>query len=74
MAGDRSLLAALLALPRSHEPDLVAVAEAIGVEPAALVAARARARTMSRPLLITDCDEVLLHMVVAFRRLARRGA
>lgn len=22
---------------------------------------------MSRPLIITDCDEVLLHMVVPFR-------
>ena len=41
MSGDRSLLAATLAFLESHEPDLLAVAEAIGATPAALVAARA---------------------------------
>ena len=40
-AGERSLLAATLAFLESHEPDLVAVAEAIGATPGALVAARA---------------------------------
>ena len=39
-AGDRSLLAATIAFLESHEPDLVAVAEAIGSSPAQLVAAR----------------------------------
>ena len=40
-AGDRVLLAATIAFLENHEPDLVAVAEAIGSTPAALVAARA---------------------------------
>ena len=40
MAGDRSLLGATIAFLESHEPDLVAVAEAIGSSPAQLVAAR----------------------------------
>ncbi len=40
VAGDRSLLAATIAFLESHEPDLVAVAEAIGSSPAQLVAAR----------------------------------
>ena len=39
-AGERSLLAATLAFLENHEPDLVAVAAAVGVEPAARVAAR----------------------------------
>ena len=39
--GERSLLAACLAFLEAHEPDLVAVASAIGVKPEALVAARA---------------------------------
>ena len=39
--GERSLLAACLAFLEAHEPDLVAVASAIGVNPEALVAARA---------------------------------
>ncbi len=39
-AGDRSLLAATLAFLESHEPDLIAVAEAIGSSPAQLVVAR----------------------------------
>ena len=39
-AGQRSLLAATLAFLESHEPDLVAVAAAVGVEPEALVDAR----------------------------------
>ena len=39
-AGERSLLAATLAFLENHEPDLVAVAAAIGVEPGALVQAR----------------------------------
>ena len=40
MAGDRSLLAATLAFLESHEPDLIAVAEAIESSPARLVEAR----------------------------------
>lgn len=39
-AGEPGLLAALLRFLESHEPDLVAVAEAIGEKPEALVAAR----------------------------------
>lgn len=39
-AGERSLLAATLAFLESHEPDLVAVAEAVGAKPDALVRAR----------------------------------
>ncbi|MBA3668089.1 MAG: DUF3572 family protein [Sphingomonas sp.] len=38
-AGERSLLAATIAFLESHEPDLIAVAEEIGVKPAHLVAA-----------------------------------
>ncbi len=41
MSGDRALLAATLAFLESHEPDLVAVAEAIGAASSVLVAARA---------------------------------
>ena len=40
-AGERSLLAETLVFLENHEPDLVAVAEAIGSTPKALVAARA---------------------------------
>ena len=40
-AGERSLLAETLAFLENHEPDLVAVAEAIGSTSKALVAARA---------------------------------
>ena len=39
-AGERSLLAALIAFLEAHEPDLISVAEEIGVEPAALAAIR----------------------------------
>lgn len=39
-AGQPVLLAALIRFLESHEPDLVAVAEAIGVQPAKLVEAR----------------------------------
>ena len=39
--GERSLLAAAVAFLESHEPDRVAVAEAIGCKPEALIAARA---------------------------------
>ena len=38
-AGEPSLLAATIAFLESHEPDLIAVAEALGVAPARLVAA-----------------------------------
>jgi hypothetical protein len=38
--GERSLLAACLSFLEAHEPDLVAVAEAVGVVPEALLAAR----------------------------------
>ncbi len=39
--GDRHTLAACLAFLESHEPDLLAVAEAIGERPETLIAARA---------------------------------
>ena len=39
-AGDPSLLSALIGFLEAHEPDLLAVSDAIGVEPAAIVAAR----------------------------------
>ena len=39
-AADPALLAALLRFLEAHEPDLVAVAEDLGVEPALLVEAR----------------------------------
>jgi len=39
-AGERSLLAATLAFLEAHEPDLLLVAETIGVKPEAIVAAR----------------------------------
>ncbi len=39
-AGERPLLAALLRFLEAHEPDLLSVADMIGVNPAALVAAR----------------------------------
>ena len=38
---DRHTLAACLAFRENHEPDLIAVADAIGVKPGALMAARA---------------------------------
>lgn len=41
-AGERSLLAATLAFLEAHEPDLVAVAQAIGTTPELLVRARTR--------------------------------
>ena len=41
LAGDRGLLAATISFLESHEPDLIAVADAIGSTPARLVAARA---------------------------------
>ena len=40
LAGDRGLLGATIAFLESHEPDLVAVADALGTTPAQLVAAR----------------------------------
>ena len=39
-ASDPGLLAALLRFLEAHEPDLVAIAEELGVKPEALVAAR----------------------------------
>ena len=39
-AGERSLLAALLAFLEAHEPDLVDVAQAIGTKPEMLITAR----------------------------------
>jgi hypothetical protein len=39
-AAEPALLAAVLRFLEAHEPDLIAVAEAIGVEPALLVQAR----------------------------------
>jgi uncharacterized protein (DUF2336 family) len=39
-ADDPVLLAALIAFLEAHEPDLISVAEEIGVEPAMLIAAR----------------------------------
>ena len=40
-AGEKNLLAALLAFLEAHEPDLVDVAQAIGIKPETLIAARA---------------------------------
>lgn len=40
--GEASVLAAVLGFLEAHEPDLIACADALGVPPAALVAARAR--------------------------------
>jgi len=39
-AGDPALLAALIRFLEAHEPDLMAVSQAIAIEPRALVAAR----------------------------------
>lgn len=39
-ASDSDVLAALLRFLEAHEPDLVAIAEEVGVKPEALVAAR----------------------------------
>jgi hypothetical protein len=39
-ADDPALLSALIRFLEAHEPDLLSISEAIGVEPAALVAAR----------------------------------
>jgi hypothetical protein len=39
-AGERSLLAAVLAFLEAHEPDLLAVAQAIETKPEKLIAAR----------------------------------
>lgn len=39
-AGDPEVLAALLRFLEAHEPDLIAIAEELGVKPEALVAAR----------------------------------
>jgi adenine/guanine phosphoribosyltransferase-like PRPP-binding protein len=39
-AGEPALLAATLGFLEAHEPDLIACADALGVAPAALVAAR----------------------------------
>ncbi len=41
LSGELTLLAATLAFLESHEPDLIAIAEALDTSPAALVAARA---------------------------------
>ena len=70
--GDRATLAAILGFLAAHEPDLVACAEALDIDAEALAAAARRPRrtgrtnAMTRPLVITDCDEVLMHMVVPF--------
>jgi hypothetical protein len=39
-AGERSLLAAVLAFLEAHEPDLVDVAQTIGIKPEMLISAR----------------------------------
>ena len=39
-AGERSLLAALITFLEGHEPDLVTVAQAIGIKPEDLIEAR----------------------------------
>ncbi|MFX5555104.1 DUF3572 family protein [Acinetobacter baumannii] len=41
-SGEPSVLSAVLGFLEAYEPDLIACAEAIGAQPAALVAARAR--------------------------------
>jgi hypothetical protein len=40
LAGDRGLLAATISFLENHDPDLMAVAEAIGATPASLIRAR----------------------------------
>jgi hypothetical protein len=40
--GDPSLLAAVIGFLEAHEPDLIACADALGVQPAALIEARRR--------------------------------
>ena len=52
----------MLRFLEAHEPDLLACADALGVAAGAAGRGAAEAGGMSRPLLITDCDEVLLHM------------
>ena len=39
--GDRAVLAAALGFLEAHEPDLVEVAQAIGIKPEAIISARA---------------------------------
>ena len=39
-AGDRDVLAACVAFLEAHEPDLISVARALGLDPAAIVALR----------------------------------
>ena len=41
LAGDRGLLAATIDVRENHEPDLIAVADAVGSTPARMIAARA---------------------------------
>jgi hypothetical protein len=41
LAGDRGLLAATIAFLENHEPDLIAVADAVGSTPERMIAARA---------------------------------
>ena len=41
LAGDRGLLAATIDFLENHEPDLIAVADAVGSTPARMIAARA---------------------------------
>ena len=64
-------LAAVLRFLEGHEPDLVACAEALGVPPARLVAARRGAGAMSRPLLITRLRRRAAPLRAAFRRVGR---
>ena len=54
---------------KAHEPDLIAAAEHIGTTPKRFGPRPAWSWKHERtaPLLISDCDEVLLHMVVPFR-------
>ena len=40
-AGERRLLAAVLAFLEAHEPDLIAVAQVVGIKPEKLIEARA---------------------------------
>ncbi len=65
-AGERSLLAATLAFLEAHEPDLVAVAASHWNETGIPDCGAFGTGPVKRPLLITDCDEVLLHMVSHF--------
>ena len=51
----------------NHEPDLIRAAEGAGRHAGGTGCCQGRFDTMTRPLIISDCDEVLLHMVAPFK-------